>query len=305
MKTSVAALLVALVVPSAVLAQGDGRPSFIPEEEWTKIKTLIDPARVSWKPYTGLAVKEDGSPYRVLDLRLWMGDDYQVVAHHLAKTMLEDAGAEYTLLSSEFDAPAQQRMLEDAIATKAYDAVILHPMDPGAMAVTVEKATAAGIDVYNWVIEVPTDKVTAFAGYKADQIDANGKIGKKFVELANAAGATKENPYRVLEIWGFRSAPICVDRHEGLMMGIGDAENVEVIESVDTAGQPEALIKAIQDAFARYPDIKGIYPQFGDTGAIIEALRSIDKLAPQGDPNHVAVILQDIDKAMLTPLREG
>ena len=29
------------------------------------------------------------------------------------------------------------------------------------------------------------------------------------------------------------------------------------------------------------------------------------KLAPPGDPNHVTVILQDIDKAMLTPLRDG
>lgn len=300
-----AALCLALVLPVSALAQDGGKPDFIPEDEWANIDPFVDESRVTWNPYEGLAVKEDGTPYRVLDLRLWMGDDYQVVAHHLARYMLEQAGAEYTLLSAEFDAPAQQRMLEDAIATKAYDAVILHPMDPGAMAVTVEKATEAGIDIYNWIIDVPTDKVTAYAGYNADLLDSNGKIGQKFVELANEAGATKEEPYRVLEIWGFRSAPICVDRHNGLMKGIGDAENVEVIESVDTAGQPEALIKAIQDAFARYPDIKAIYPQFGDAGAITEALRSIDRLAPQGDPKHVAVILQDIDKAMLTPLREG
>ena len=49
-------------------------------------------------------------------------------------------------------------MLEDAIATKAYDAVILHPLDPGGIASTVEKAEAAGIPVYNWVTPVKTDQ---------------------------------------------------------------------------------------------------------------------------------------------------
>jgi ABC-type sugar transport system substrate-binding protein len=87
--------------------------------------------------------------------------------------------------------------------------------------------------------------------------------------------------------------------------GLQGSNLVEIIESVDTSGQPEAMIKAIQDAFARYPDIKAIYPQFGDAGAIIEGLRSVGKLAPAGDPNHVVVVLQDIDKAMLTPLRDG
>lgn len=298
-------LLLALFVPFAAAAQDAGKPDFIPEEEWGSIKTLIDPSVVQWHPYKGLAVKKDGTPFKVLDLRLWMGDDYQVAAHHLLKTQLEEAGAEYSMLSAEFDASAQARMLEDAIATKAYDAVFLHPLDPGGIASTVEKATAAGIPVYNWITPVPTDKKTAFAGYKADTMDANGQIGAKFLELAKASGATKENPYRVLEIWGFRSAPLCVERHRGLVMGLGDSGIVEVVESVDTAGAPEAQIKAIQDAFARYPDIKGIYPQFGDAGATIEALRSVGKLAPMGDPNHVAVILQDIDKAMLTPLRDG
>ncbi len=287
------------------LAKEGGKPGFISDADWNKIEPLIDPAVVQWHPYKGLAVKADGSPYRVLDLRLWMGDDYNVVAHFLAQTQLEEAGAKYTLLSADFDAAAQARMLEDAIATKAYDAVILHPLDPGGIAATVEKATASGVDVYNWVTPVKTDKVTAFAGYKADTMDGNGQIGTRFVEMAKAAGATKERPFRVLEIWGFQSAPLCVERHQGLMMGVGDSGIVQVVESVDTGGQPEQETKAIQDAFARYPDIKGIYPQFGDAGATIEALRSVGKLAKIGEPDHVAVILQDIDKAMLAPLRDG
>src|SRR4051812_29175573 len=100
------AMLFALSLPVTAAAQDGARPDFIPEDEWSKIQNLIDPAAVSWHPYKGLAVKKDGTPFRVLDLRLWMGDDYQVVAHNLLKTQLEEAGAEYTLLSSEFDAPA-------------------------------------------------------------------------------------------------------------------------------------------------------------------------------------------------------
>jgi ABC-type sugar transport system substrate-binding protein len=178
-------------------------------------------------------------------------------------------------------------------------------MDPGSIATTIDKAISAGIDVYDWVIPAKTDKLTGFAGYIADAIDANGQIGKVFAKEAQTAGATADKPYRILEIWGIRAAPICQDRHNGMMKGIGANAAVQVVESVDTAGQPEAEVKAIQDAFARYPDIKAIYPQFGDAGAIIEGLRSVGRLAPKGDPKHVAVILQDIDKAMLAPLKDG
>jgi ABC-type sugar transport system substrate-binding protein len=293
------------VTIAALTALADEKPAFISDQDWSAIKSKIDPARVQWNPYKGLAVKKDGSPYRVLDLRLWMGDDYQVVAHFLAQTQLESAGAKYALLSSEFDAPLQAHMLEDAVATRAYDAVLLHPLDREAMKVPVEKAIDAGIDVYDWVTPVPSTKLTGFVGYKADEMQGNGLIGQEFVKLAKEAGATPEHPFVVLEIWGIRSAPLCVERHNGLMMGIGGSPLVKVIESVDTAGQPGAQTKAIQDAFSREPNIKGIYPQFGDAGAEIEGLRSVGHLTPPGDQKHVYVILQDIDKAMLPALRDG
>jgi ABC-type sugar transport system substrate-binding protein len=301
------ALAVVLALPTAPLAQqaDGGRPSFISEADWAQIKPHIDPDHVQWNPYKGLAVKQDGSPYRVLDLRTWMGDDFQVVGFGLLKTQLEAAGVKYTMLSAEFDAPAQARMLEDAIATKSYDAIILHPVDRVAMAAPVEKAIAAGIDVYGWITPVQTPKLTAFAGYKSDEMDANGQIGKYFLDLAQKAGATPDKPFIVLEIWGSRALPICVERYNGVKMGLGDSGIVKVVESVDTGGQPEAQLKAIQDAFAKYPNISGIYPQFGDANATIEGLRSVGRLAPMGDPKHVAVILQDVDKAMLPPVRDG
>ena len=169
----------------------------------------------------------------------------------------------------------------------------------------IEKAAAAGIDVYNFVMRVKTDKLAGSAGYDPNALDANGQIGAKFVELAKAAGATPDRPYRVLEIWGLRSMGLSVARHDGFHLGLGDSPIVKVVKSVDTEGRPEAVIKAIQDAFARYPDIKGMYPHWGDASSFIEGLRSVGRLAPQGDPKHVVVVLQDIDKAMLPPLRDG
>jgi ABC-type sugar transport system substrate-binding protein len=300
---TVLALVVGLALPTSVLAQqGDGRPSFIPEANWAQISPHIDPDHVQWNQYRGLAVKKDGAPYRVLDLRTWMGDDFQVAGYGLFKTQLEAAGVKYTMLSAEFDAPTQARMFEDAIATKSYDAIILHPVDRVAMALPVEKAIAAGIDVYGWITPVQTPKLTAFAGYKSDEMNANGQIGKYFLDLAQKSGATADKPFILLEIWGSRALPICVERYNGVKMGLGDSPIVKVVESVDTGGQPEAQLKAIQDAFAKYPNIGGIYPQFGDANATIEGLRSVGRLSPIGDPNHVAVILQDIDKSMLPPL---
>ena len=88
------ALAVLLALSAAPLAQqtDGGRPSFISEADWTQIKPHIDPERVQWNPYRGLAVRKDGGPYRILDLRTWMGDDFQVVGYGLLKTQLEAAG---------------------------------------------------------------------------------------------------------------------------------------------------------------------------------------------------------------------
>ncbi len=299
------ALSLAFSVSIAARAQSDEKPSFIPDKDWQQMKTLVDPSRVSWNPYTDLAKKKDGAPYKVLYIPVWMGDDYQVVAQHLLETQMKQAGAELTTISAEFDVPTQARLMEDAIATHAYDAIILHPIDPTALAVTINKAIDAGIDVYNWVLPANTDKVSGYAVYDADKPEGNGQIGVKFLELAKEGGATAEKPYRVLQIWGARALPICQARDHGMKTALQGSPLVQVIDSVDTSGQPEALIKAIQDAFARYPDIKAIYPQFGDAGALIEGLRSVGRLAPPSDPKHVVVILQDIDKAMLGPLRDG
>ena len=98
------------------------------------------------------------------------------------------------MVSAEFDVQKEAHSIEDAIATKAYDAIIMQPMDPGALAASVDKAVAAGIDVYNWVIPSRTDKLTGFAGYIANSLEANGQIGQIFTEKAKAAGATPRNP---------------------------------------------------------------------------------------------------------------
>jgi len=56
------AMLFALSLPVTAAAQDGARPDFIPEDQWSKIQNLIDPAAVSWHPYKGLAVKKDGTP---------------------------------------------------------------------------------------------------------------------------------------------------------------------------------------------------------------------------------------------------
>src|SRR5262245_25248838 len=91
---SIAATLFALALPAAAAAADAGKPDSVPDAEWAQIKNLIDPSAVKWHPYKGLAVKQDGTPFKVLDLRLWMGDDYQVAASGLLKAQLEEAGAQ-------------------------------------------------------------------------------------------------------------------------------------------------------------------------------------------------------------------
>jgi ABC-type sugar transport system substrate-binding protein len=282
------------------------KPDFFSDKDWANVKNLVDVDRVKWNAYDPkLAKKKDGSPYRILDVAVWTGDDYQVVAHHLLKAQLESAGAQVTLINTDHAAEAMTRAFDDAIATHSYDAIVAQPIDPEALASVVDRATAAGIDVFNWVSKAETDQVTGWVRYLPDRLDTNGQIGAKIVELAKQAGATPDKPYEVLELWGTRAEQTVVDRHNGFVKGLNNDPSIKVIESADTLGQPEALIKAIQDGFAANPDIKAVYPHFGDAGAIAEGLRSVGKLFPKSDPKHVVVVLQDIDKSMLNYLKEG
>lgn len=162
--------------------------------------------------------------YKVLYLPVWMGDDYQVIAQHLLQTQLEEAGATFTTSSAEFDVPTQTRLMEDAIATHAYDAIVLHPIDPTSMATTIDKAIASGIDVYNWVLPANTDKLTGFAGYDADTMEGNGQIGVKFSNSPKRralpprsliacwrsgahAPCRSARPVTTASVWGWREIP--------------------------------------------------------------------------------------------------
>ncbi len=80
MRRWVNAAFATLLMTAAASAQDSGRPAFMSEAAWNQVKGLITPSAVQWHPYKGLAVKKDGSPYRILYLPVWMGDDYQVIA---------------------------------------------------------------------------------------------------------------------------------------------------------------------------------------------------------------------------------
>lgn len=301
----IATLLLAASFAFGEVARAEA-PEGISERDWKAMEHLVDPSRVHFEGYEeGLGLKEDGTPFRVLYTPAWLGDDYQVVANGLLQTQLGKAGIEVTTISGDLSAANQVRAIEDAVASGDYDAIIQQPLNPQTIAGAIDKAVAAGIDVYSWVSTPNTDSYTGFAGYDADRIDTNGQVGARFVELAEAAGATEENPYLVLEVWGGRSYPTSQTRHSGVHKGIGDSKIVKVIETADTDGAPDAIVRAIQDAFAQHPEIQAMYPHFGDASAFEEGLRSVGRLAPKGEEGHVVVVLQDIDKSMLNGMRDG
>ena len=297
------AAVVALPYASRAFAQ---TPEGLTDDQWASMKDLVDSKVVNFAGYEpGLGLKEDGSPFRLLYAPAWLGDDYQVVANGILQAQLGKAGVEVTTISGDLNPANQVAAIEDAIATGQYDAALTQPFVPQVISGTIDKAVAAGMDIYCWVVPPNTDSYTGFAGYDADLIDTNGQVGTLFVELAEAAGATAENPFKVLELWGGRSFDTSITRHSGFFKGLAGNPIVQVIESADTNGSPDEIVRAIQDAFIQHPDIQAMYPHFGDAGAFEEGLRSVGRLAPKGEEGHVVVVLQDVDRTMLDGMRRG
>jgi ABC-type sugar transport system substrate-binding protein len=148
--------------------------------------------------------------------------------------------------------------------------------------------------------------MTGYAGYHyQDENLGVTVIGQEFVKVAKKLGHTKENPFVILELWGIHGIESLHHRHNGFHKGLGNSPLVKVIESSDTMIQPQKMFNAIIDGFTKHPEIKGLYPQTGDANAIVEGLRAVDRLVPEGDPKHVYVITNDVDKVAINALRKG
>lgn len=205
-------------------------------------------------------------PYKVAIVNGFVGNTWRIQMIKTAKAYAEDPAikdkiAEFKVVSTGTDAPAQLGAIEDFI-NQGYDAIVTIAVSPDGFDRVIRLADR------NDVVLVPFDNVLdtdAVMQVNEDQL-AMGRTWAEFVlkELA-AAGKTSG---KLLEVRGLPGNSVDRDRsigiHEVLKASGGDWEVVQVVGNWDDG----TAQKVTADAIAVHGKFEAILAQGGTTGVV-------------------------------------
>jgi len=299
MKKSVILLMTIVIVASLAIV-GCAKAPAPAEPEY-------EPVMTEWglelNPYEGLAVKPDGSPYFFAHAPFFLGVDFMVNAEGIMESLITRAGADYVTFDPGFDVESQIGYVEDLIAVKHPDAIIMSPVDEHMLAPVCEQAMAAGIDVYVWAFDLKTEvgKGTFCNVCRDWEVGGSDMIGQYFVDYAESTG----EHLNILELWGMRSQDLDQERHCGFRCPVDQCDLCTVIETPDCQWSDELAASLVTDAFTAHPELNALYAHGGGGSGAIEGLRAIGRLVPPGNPDHVITAFNDCDTLTVETLDAG
>jgi ribose transport system substrate-binding protein len=249
--------------------------------------------------------KPDGSPFRVADVDIFVYCDWCFNQVQLFESLFNRAGGWTGTYDVAFIMERQVSTIEDIVATKSADVILVSPVNEYQIVPAVEAAVDAGIPVFACIQPVYSDKVTNFAGhdYAGRYVPGFGtdSIGLWYVDYVESTG----NPVHILELWGDRAHESSNFRHEGLHKGLQDHPLITVTESGDSGYNTDIMGEYVLDALTADPTINAVFQQGGGTSGPIEALRTLGRLNPVGDPDHVIIATNECDTEILAALDQG
>lgn len=253
------------------------------------------------KALKDLAIKQDGKPLKVGISVGNLSDEWIISAAVYPQWLLEQAGAEVTVVNDNYDLDRQKNTLDDFI-TMGVDVIILQPVDDFAIADKVNEIQAKGIPVMA-LNHPPMDKdlnpIVAVGGVSPD-FDMAAGCANYIVE--KAAG----KDVKVVEMMGDIKQINAQRRAAGFKEAVEKNPNLKYVNSRVTNWGPEAAMAATEDFISADPDLFAIYIHSdGMASGIISALKSNGKLYPVGHPEHIVFVSMDGAPIGMQAIRDG
>lgn len=193
----------------------------------------------------------------------WTGGVNYFAQQAIDRLKVTYPNAEFVFASAP-DAPKQIADIEDMVATRGIDALVILPGDPDAMTSAIKQVKDAGKFV------TVVDRQLSINGVENLYVAGdNPGLG------ANAAAYFKEALPDGGNIVILRGLPIPIDqqRFDGFMAGIKDT-NLKVLDDEFANWNRDDGFKVMQDFLTRFPDIKGVWTQDDDISlGAIEAIK--------------------------------
>jgi ribose transport system substrate-binding protein len=168
------------------------------------------------------------------------------------------------VFASAPDAPKQIGDIEDMVATRGIDALVILPGDPDAMTSAIKQVKDAGKFVTVVDRQLSIDGVEHL--YVAGDNPGLGANSAEYFKQALPDGGN---------IVILRGLPIPIDaqRFDAFMAGI-EGTNIKVLDDEFANWNRDDGFKVMQDFLTRFPDIKGVWAQDDDIAlGAIEAIK--------------------------------
>ncbi|WP_332692207.1 substrate-binding domain-containing protein [Devosia sp.] len=220
--------------------------------------------------------------------------------NYFAQQAIDRLGTTYPnaefVFASAPDAPKQIADIEDMVATRGIDALVILPGDPDAMTSAIKQVKDAGKFVTVVDRQLSIDGVENL--YVAGD---NPGLG------ANSAAYFKEALPEGGNIVILRGLPIPIDqqRFDAFMAGV-EGSNITVLDDEFANWNRDDGFKVMQDFLTRFPDIKAVWAQ--DDDIALGAIEAIKQAGREGEMFIVGgagmqQILQAVaDGSTLTPV---
>jgi simple sugar transport system substrate-binding protein/ribose transport system substrate-binding protein len=145
------------------------------------------------------------------------------------------------------DADKQISELESLMSKM--DGLAISSVSTDALSPVIDRIIAAGIPVVAFNTDNPASKRLVFAGQ--DLVQSGREAGKLMVKTLDGQGKVIITTIDAAAQWS-------IDREKGAREALGEAKGIEVVQTVNTGTDPQAIYSAIENAMLANPDVTGI-----------------------------------------------
>jgi simple sugar transport system substrate-binding protein/ribose transport system substrate-binding protein len=145
------------------------------------------------------------------------------------------------------DADKQISELESLMSKM--DGLAISSVSTDALSPVIDRIIAAGIPVVAFNTDNPASKRLVFAGQ--DLVQSGREAGKLMVKTLGGKGKVIITTIDAAAQWS-------IDREKGAREGLGEAKGIEIVQTVNTGTDPQAIYSAIENAMLANPDVTGI-----------------------------------------------
>jgi simple sugar transport system substrate-binding protein/ribose transport system substrate-binding protein len=145
------------------------------------------------------------------------------------------------------DADKQISELESLMSKM--DGLAISSVSTDALSPVIDRIIAAGIPVVAFNTDNPASKRLVFAGQ--DLVQSGREAGKLMIKTLGGKGKVIITTIDAAAQWS-------IDREKGAREGLAEASGIQIVQTVNTGTDPQAIYAAIENAMLANPDVTGI-----------------------------------------------